>query len=148
MAETIQQTEDIEALLNDLVPFAEKMLREHREFLPFGGQITTDGKIVWEGAYDGEDQPLSQDLIDILNDTHRRLASERDVRACAVVYDIRTIPPGYSKKQDAICVSLDHVEGYSGHIVYPYKFTLLGKLVVDEAYAVRGDASIFPLTMA
>jgi hypothetical protein len=148
MAETIQQTEDIEALLNDLVPFAEKMLREHREFLPFGGHTKTDGEIVWDGAYDGEDRPLSQDLIDILNGSHRRLATGCKIRACAVVYDIRTIPPGRSKKQDAIFVSLDHLGGYSGHIIYPYKFTLLGKLVVEDAYANRGDAAIFPRAIA
>jgi hypothetical protein len=143
MAETAQELEDVDALINDLLPFAEKMLRKNREFLPFGGRIKTDGEIVWEGAYDGDELPLSQNLIDILHGSHRRLAGNHELRACAVVYDIRTIPPGRSKKQDAICFALDHIGGYSAYIVFPYKFTLLGKLTVDEAYATQGDSAIF-----
>jgi hypothetical protein len=61
---------DVEALMNDLLPFAEKMLREHKEFLPFGGHMKLDGTIVWEGAHDGREHPPSQDLIDLLLETH------------------------------------------------------------------------------
>ncbi|WP_242164764.1 hypothetical protein [Lysobacter sp. M15] len=140
----MSQTEDVEALISGLVPFAEKMLKEHREFLPFGGHIKPDGEMVLDGAYDGEELPLSQDLIDILLGNFRQRAANHELRACAVVYDIRTIPPGKSKKQDAICVSIDHLSGYSAHVIYPYKFTLLGKLTVDEGYALHGDAAVFP----
>ncbi|WP_457095885.1 hypothetical protein [Lysobacter sp. P5_B9] len=139
----MSQTEDIETLLNDLVPFAEKMLREHREFLPFGGHIKPSGEMVLDGAYNGDGLPLSQDLIDILHGSFKEKAEKHELRACAVVYDIRTIPPGRSKKQDAICVAVDHLSGYSAHIIYPYKFTLLGKLSVEEGYAVHGDAAVF-----
>ena len=136
-------TQDVESLLNDLVPFAEKMLREHREFLPFGGHIKPDGQIVLDGAYNGDGLPLSQYLIDILKDSFKAKAQQHELRACAIVYDIRTVPPGRSKKQDAICVAIYHISGFSADIIYPYKFSLLGKLVVEEGYALRGDSAIF-----
>jgi len=138
------EEEDVVALLDDLLPFAHKMLRKHREFLPFGGYTKVDGTIVWEGAYDGEERPLSQDLIDMLHESHRQKAACDEIRACAVVYDIRTIPRGRSKKQDAICVDVDHVSGYSVHYIYPYKFSLFGNLVIEDDYAVQGAAGVFP----
>jgi hypothetical protein len=148
MVESSQNLDDIDDLLNDLLPFAEKMLRKAREFLPFGAITKPDGQIVWEGAYDGDDLPLSQDLIDILNESHKRMADGHELRACAVVYDIRTTPPGKSKKQDAICVSVDHINGYSAQLIHPYKFSLLGRLVVEDGYAIRGESAIFSRTNA
>jgi len=41
---------DLDALLNNLLPFAERMLREHGEFYPFGGSITPDGRHISIGA--------------------------------------------------------------------------------------------------
>jgi hypothetical protein len=37
--------DDVEKLMNALLPFAEKMLREHGEFYPYGGAMSADGKI-------------------------------------------------------------------------------------------------------
>ena len=136
-------TEDLHRLVDDLLPFAEKMLREHKEFLPFGGHMKPDGEIVWEGAYNGDDLPLSQDLIDILHDSHRVMAEQHLIKACAVLYDIRTIPPGKSKKQDAICAAADSRDGISVHFVFPYRFSLLGKLIVEDGYTVQDGVGIF-----
>src|SRR3546814_40230 len=66
-------TEELHRLVDDLLPFAEKMLREHKEFLPFGGHMKPDGEVVWEGAYNGEELPLSQDLIDMLHESNRSM---------------------------------------------------------------------------
>lgn len=144
MADTTQQVKDIEALLNSLLPFAEQMLTEHQEFLPFGGRTALDGEIILEGAKNEHEMPLSADLIAILHDKHRELAAGREIRACAVVYDIRVTPPGCSEKQDAICAVVDHATGYSASIIYPYTFTLTGELTVEESYAIEGMASVFP----
>ena len=67
---------DGEKLLDSLLPFAEKMLKEHREFFPFGGHMTLDGEITHEGAYNGSEHPPSQELIDLLRAAHRRDAQE------------------------------------------------------------------------
>lgn len=144
----MSHAEDIETLLDGLVPFAEKMLQEHRAFFPFGGHIRPDGQLMLDGADVGDERPLSQQLIDMLRSSFRQRAADHELRACAVVHDIRTMPPGQSETQDAICVSVDHSSGYSAHIIYPYRFTSFGELAVDAGYALRGDASVFPGTDA
>ncbi|KQY51924.1 hypothetical protein [Lysobacter sp. Root494] len=143
MVETSLLAEELHRLVDDLLPFAEKMLRQHREFLPFGGHVKADGEIVWEGAYNGEELPLSQDLIDLLHESHRKMASRHLIRACAVIYDIRAIPPGKLKEQDAICVAADSRDGHSVRFVFPYRFGLFSKLVVEDGYTIPEGAGIF-----
>ena len=144
MDQDSQHVDDIEGLLADLLPFAERMLGEHQEFLPFGGRTALDGEIIWEGADNGEDMPPSADLIALLHDEHQMLAARRELRACAVLYDIRVLPPGRSTKQDAICAALDHVSGYSASRIFPYRFTASGELVVESPFEIPSTAPVFP----
>jgi len=137
---------DAEQLLDSVLPFAEKMLQEHHEFFPFGGHMTPDGKIVHDGAYDGTEHPPSQTLIDLLEQAFQRSAKEQKLRVCAIVYDIRTIPPGRTEKQDAIAVSIDHASGYSVVVIYPYTFDAEKKLQVEAPFAIEGSRKIFGRT--
>jgi hypothetical protein len=134
---------DAELLMNDLLPFAQRMLRDHKEFLPFGGSMKPDGTIVWEGAYDGREQPPSEDLIELLRDSHSQHAQSKSIRACATLYDIRTIPPGRSEKQDAIACAIDHESGYSVVVIFPYHFDSAGELRVEDPFAITGDGVVF-----
>ena len=143
MATERRDKADVEALMNSLLPFAKKMLGEHREFFPFGGHMKSDGTVVWEGAHDGREQPPSQDLIDLLHRSHQKQAQLKSIRACATVYDIRTIPPNRTEKLDAIAVDLDHESGYSVVVIFPYSFTADGLLHVEPPFATKGKAAIF-----
>lgn len=105
--------DDCNQLLNATMPFAEQMLRDHGEFLPFGAQMLPDGEIVSVAADDGEHHSRSQDLIDILQATFKEGAVEGDLVATALVYDVRVVPPGGSQKSDAIALNLDHRDNYS-----------------------------------
>lgn len=58
--------DELDDLMNDILPFAQKMLSEHGEFFPYGTAITTKGEIIHIGASDGDEHPNSQQLIDIL----------------------------------------------------------------------------------
>jgi hypothetical protein len=49
--------------MSEFVPFAERMLRENGEFFPFGGALTVNGEVVSVAAYDGREQPPSDDVI-------------------------------------------------------------------------------------
>ena len=93
---------DLDALLNDLLPFAERMLAEHSEFYPFGGSITSDGQHISVGAKGSSDQPKSRELIDIMTNEFRSQASEGKIRAAGICFDVRVIPPGQIDKTDAI----------------------------------------------
>jgi len=103
--------------LNDLLPFAEKLLSEHGEFFPFAGAMKSDGEIVWLSARDGREQPPSQDIIDLLVDQLRAGALKGIYDASALVYDVRL--PNRTP-HDAVLVSLDHRSGLSAEMLYPY----------------------------
>ena len=134
--------EDVEKLMNDLMPLAEKMLKENGEFFPYGGVITAEGKIVHHGAYTGIEQPKSADVIKLLIESFQKSAEEKKVIATAIIYDIKTIPPGQTEKTDAICVSLEHRDGYFVEVVFPY--SLKNKeLVVQPPFAAKISGKIF-----
>jgi hypothetical protein len=134
---------DGEKLLESLLPFAEHLLQQHREFFPFGGRMAPDGTITHEGAYTGTEHPPSQQLIDLLRQAHRKDASSQKIRACATIYDIRTVPPGRTEKQDAIAAAIDHVSGYSAVVIFPYVFDALQTLRFESPFAVEGAHDIF-----
>jgi hypothetical protein len=134
---------DAQALVDEFIVFAEKRLREHGEFYPFGGHMKADGEIVWEGASDGTEQPRSQPLIEILRESHRRRAMKGEIRASCIVYDILTLPPGREQKKDAIAIEIDHRDDYSVVVVFPYTLSADGVLNVEEPFAVSRHNTTF-----
>jgi len=139
----VRAKDDCNQLINATLPFAEKMLREYGEFLPFGAQMLLDGEIVSVGADDGEDQSRSQNLIELLKDAFKAGADKGDLIATALVYDVRTMPPGAVQKSDAIALNLDHSDNYSVTVFFPYEITG-GEPVIGEPFASGGDYAIFP----
>lgn len=135
--------DDATDLMNMLVPFAEKMLREHGEFYPFGGVMLADGSMQHFGASDGTEHPKSKDLIDLLIAQFREGGRQGKYKATGIVYDVRTIPPGASEKTDAIAARLDHQAGYSVVVMIPYRLSE-GQLAKGTVFAAKGEASIFP----
>jgi hypothetical protein len=124
------------------MPFAEKMLTEHGEFFPFGAAMKPDGEIVYVGAYDGQERPPSQSLIDLLIGAFREHAVTGKYKATAIVYDVLIIPPGHDRKRDAISVALDHCENYSVVVYFPYDRTA-GAVTIHAAFANEGEREIF-----
>src|SRR5262249_56366350 len=96
---------DLDELLNALLPFAQQMLSKHGEFFPFGSAMSVDGKIEAHAASDGSEKPPSQQLIDLLTQSFRQQSSSGQIRAAAICYDVRTIPPGQSETTDPLSVS-------------------------------------------
>ena len=135
--------QDAQTLVDEFMPFARQMLTVYREFHPFGGHMKIDGEIVHEGATTGAEISPSQDLIDILRDAHRTQASEETIRAACIVYDIRTVPPGQTDKQDAIAFEIDHRDDYSAVIIFPYEFAEDGNPATAAPFAVTGQSAIF-----
>ncbi len=124
------------------MPFAEQMLSEHGAFHPFGASMMQDGEIVSNAAYVGDDGD-SEEVIEMLLAGFRSSAVKGEIKASALVYDIRTIPPGKIDKQDAIAVNLDHSENYSIVVMFPYSISEQHGLLIEDAFASAGDAEIF-----
>jgi len=119
------------------------MLAKHGEFFPFGSSMTADGEIIANGAYDGDEQPPSQQLIDLLTQAFRQQATDGKIRAAAVCYDVRTIPPGQSERTDAICVSAEHQNGEAADVYLPYKKGWFGKISYGKIFGAARKREFF-----
>lgn len=140
---TADAKKESERLMNDVLPLAKKMLREYGEFYPYGGYIKCDGSIVHVGAADPEtDHPGSQDLIYILRNSFQEMARNRQCRAVVIVFDVAVKTPHSDQKSDAIQVCVDHVDGYSVEVFFPYQIEG-GEIVYGSVFAQEGDHKIF-----
>lgn len=134
---------DCQTLMNSVLPFAEQTLSRYGEFLPFGGATKLDGEFVSIAGTDGQEHPLSGDLIRLIKDGFREAAGKGEVKATALVYDVRTTLPSTGELSDAIAVSLNHRDAYSVIVMVPYKIGD-GTIEFGQAYAQTGEADIFP----
>jgi hypothetical protein len=133
---------DSEALMNEALPLAEKMLAQHGAFFPYGYVMKPSGEIALVGGYDGADRPKSQIIIDLLVAGFRKDAAAGTVKATALVYDILVVPPGATEKSDAIAVALDHREDYSVVVIFPYVLRG-GQPAMGSPFAQKGESRIF-----
>jgi hypothetical protein len=136
---------DAERLVDAILPFAEKMLKQYGEFYPYGGYTTPEGKTIDVGAKEhGEDYPRSKDLLRILRESLQAMARTDKCRAAAIVSNVSVVIPGSNQKSDAIQISVDHRDGYSADIFYPYQLTD-DKIVYGATFAQAGKHDIFVL---
>jgi hypothetical protein len=134
--------EESEKLMNEILPLARKMLREYGEFYPYGGYMKPDGTIVHVGAADPDtDHPKSQDLIYILRNSFREMATNKQCRAAVLIFDVAVRIPNSDHKSDAIQVCVDHVDGYSVEVFFPYE-VVNGEILYGNVFAQQGDHDI------
>ena len=135
--------EDLNQLMNELLPFAQELLGKHGEFFPFGGYVDGGGGIAHVGGWTGEEQPPSQDVIDVINAGLRERAQRAEIRASGLCVDVLTIPPGETQKRDAISIRLEHANGESVVVFLPYRKSESGDYEYGELFAVRGTHDVF-----
>jgi hypothetical protein len=134
---------DLNALSNDLLPFAQRMLAEFGEFLPFGGKITADGEHVSVGAKGSSEPSKSKELIDIMTDTFRREAAEGKIRAAGICFDVRVVPPGQVDKTDAIELSLEREGGDAVEVFVPYALLPDGEVTYGDMFESTRTPTMF-----
>lgn len=134
--------EECEKLMTDVLPFAEKMLKEHGEFYPYGGAMRPSGEIVYVAGYDGTEHPPSMEVIKLIREGFIQSGRSGEYKATALIYDVRVVLPNTGQKSDAIAVSLNHKANYSVVVFFPYQLRE-GVLNVSEPFAERGAADVF-----
>jgi hypothetical protein len=140
---SVSAKQDSERLMNAILPLAEKMLKRHGELYPYGGYMKLDGTIVEVGADDPEaDHPKSRDLMYFLRSSFQEMARAGRCKAVAIVFDVAVSLPKSDRKSDAIQVCVDHADGYSAEVFFPYHLTDR-KVVYDEAFAQEGKHDFF-----
>jgi hypothetical protein len=135
---------DLQLLFDTVIPMAELLLSKHGEFYPFGATMSPSGQITNIGARtDGDDHPPSEPLIEAMTKAFQDHASKGQLRAAALCYDVRTIPPGETLKTDAVCCALEHCSGESVHVFVPYSKTSEGDVRYREIFATKRTALFF-----
>lgn len=134
---------DVNALVGFLLSFAEKQLRDHGEFYPFGASMDPNGAISPAMADTGVTSPASAELISIL---HRQFADGARGglhRATAIAYDVRTVVPTTGAKTDAVAIDFDHRDGTSIVIYFPYTMGR-GTTTFGDHFILDGRSEVFP----
>lgn len=105
--------EDLDALFELVLRFAEQMLGEHGEFFPFGASISNDGdaSLMAAGPDSGE-APRPDQLLATLYEGAR--ANAAAMRAVAFVTDV------HADGSDAVRVELEDLDGMALVVLVPY----------------------------
>ena len=141
--DNVQEGKDeAQELMDSVLPFAEQMLNKHGEFIPYGGAMKSNGEIISVAGTDGEEQPKSANITEILQDGFRNEAKNGTYKATAIVYDVRIRSPETGDASDAIAIALDHKSGYSVVVLLPYTLEN-GQLEYGQISAQAGENSVF-----
>lgn len=132
----------VEILMNELLGFAEKMLREYGEFLPFGGYLRHSGAVVHVGAKSNPSSKDSREQMDILITSFKKMAFSGDAEAFGIVADVK-LPYDDGSNGDAIQFILEHEDGYCAEVFFRYKKGVLGKVEITAPIAQQGEPQFF-----
>ena len=110
---------------------------------PFGHSQDLAGMIAVYGVDTGNEHPPSPQIIDALSSSFKQKAEAREVRAVAICFDVRVVPPKHRDKVDAICVSLEHEGGETMDVFEPYQKKWFGRIGYGELFASEREAQFF-----
>lgn len=133
--------QEVETLMNRAVGFAKVMLSDHGEFHPYGAYLTQGGAIVDVGVETKSEHPPVREVLEALKEGLSRRATSGELRASALVFDVRIEPRG--EASDAIQVNLEHVSGYCAEVFFPYRRHDAGHVEYFSIFAQRGTQQIF-----
>jgi len=134
--------EESTALMNATIPFAKQLLEKDGEFRPYGGYLKVDGTIVDVGL-EIEDHLLAADVVSIYLDRFREMSKDEMIAAFALVFMVNITCPNGSRS-DAIQVNVDHREGYSAEVLYPYTIEA-NEVDYGAMFAQKGTGQMFTL---
>jgi hypothetical protein len=134
---------DCKSLVDAVMPLAKQMLDRKGDFSPYGAAMTADGRITSVGTNEGQALPASIAVIRDLKAVFIAGAKERKFKATALVYKVSITLPASGRQSDVVAVSLNHRDGSSVKLLFPY--TIESKsAVVGQVIAQKGEADVFP----
>ena len=134
--------EEIEALLNFLLPFAEEMLQKNGEFYPYAAILAADGELSTVSTEMAEEHP---DVGELLVSLHAHLgeqAADGSIRASGIAADVTLTDPDSGETTDAVQLELDHADADAVDIYVPYE-SAGGGIKFGELVAAQGREPIF-----
>ena len=136
-----EPNEEIEQLLNYLLPSAEEKLKVEGEFHPYAAMVASDGEVMSVTAALG-DEPNVADLLVALHEELRQRAATGAIRASGIAADVTLTDPDSGETQDAVQVELDHADTDAVDIYVPYE-TAGEAVKFGELVAAQGREPVF-----
>jgi len=131
----------VEGLMNELLPFAEKMITEHGGFHPFGGYLKPSAEVVHVGVQPDGEYTSATGRVEMLIDSFKQLAAQEKAIAFAIATDV-TLPNEDGSKGDAIRLFLEHRTGYCAEVFFRYE-RRGGAVEITDTTAQQGDPIFF-----
>ena len=137
-----EPTDEIQELLNFLLPYAERMLSEHGEFYPYAAALDSEGELNAVGTELDDDSPDVGEILLALHQGLRERAAEGEIRASGIAADVTLTDPDSGETTDAVHVELDHAEADAVDIFVPYETEGEG-IKFGELVAAEGREPVF-----
>jgi len=137
-----EPTEEIQELLNFLLPQAERMLGEQGEFYPYAAAVESDGSIEPVAPPVATADPDVGDILVALHNDLREQAAEGAIRASGIAADVTLTDPDSGETTDAVQLELDHADADAVDIYVPYVSSCEG-VTFGELVAAAGREPVF-----
>jgi len=137
-----EPTDEIQELLNFLLPYAERMLTQHGEFYPYAAALGSDGELSAVGTDLDDDSPDVGEVLLALHQGLREQAAEGEIRASGIAADVTLTDPDSGETTDAVQVELDHADADAVDIFVPYETEDEG-IKFGDLVAAEGREPVF-----
>jgi hypothetical protein len=137
-----EPTEEIQELLNFLLPHAEAELNRAGEFYPYAAAMAADGELTPVPAGAGDEPPDVGAVLFELHASLRAQAAEGSIRASGIAADVTLTDPDSGETTDAVQVELDHAEADAVDIYVPYETAGEG-IKFGQLVAAQGREPVF-----
>jgi hypothetical protein len=133
--------EEIQQILNYLLPFAEQMLTKEGEFYPYAAILDAGGE-VQAVSVAGDERPDVGDLLVAIHAELRERAAGGAIRASGIAADVTLTDPDSGETTDAVQVELDHADAEPVDVFVPYETEPDG-IKFGELVAAQGREPVF-----
>ena len=137
-----EPTEEIQELLNFLLPQAERMLGEQGEFYPYAAAVESDGSIEPVAPPVATADPDVGEILVALHNDLREQAADGAIRASGIAADVTLTDPDSGETTDAVQLELDHADADAVDIYVPYVSSGEG-VTFGELVAAAGREPVF-----
>jgi hypothetical protein len=135
-------TDEIQELLNILLPEAERLLNKDGEFFPYAMALDTDGEPAPVIPPVDNGTPDVAAVLVALHEGLREQAAEGAIRASGIAADVTLTDPDSGETTDAIQVELDHADADPVDVYVPYESKPEG-VKFGELVAAQGREPVF-----
>ena len=123
------------SLINSSIKMVKELLLENDEYYPIATAIDLNGETKPIMYFDGNENPLSEDLIAKYHEILETKIENSEIRAYAIAYDVSVTRNSESEKTDAIAIKIKHIETEEVIIYfYPYTLTQERKLAMGDSW--------------